>query len=204
VRAIYQDDLKRRLAFSTISQVSYIVLGAAMVGPIATMGGVVHLVHQGLMKITLFFAPATWPRRWESITSASCAASGRRMPFTMAAFTVGALGMIGMPPMAGFISKWYLGSGAVDAGQAWVVAVLAASTVLNAVYFLPVLYAAWLQSPENAWPHAAPRGRFETRLTLLLPPVLTALFTVLTGLLAGMPFSPLDWVKLIVSREYGL
>lgn len=202
VRAVFQDDLKRRLAFSTISQISYIILGAAILGPLATVGGVVHLVHQGVMKITLFFAAGNLAESLGIHKVSEMDGVARRMPCTMAAFTIAALGMIGAPPMAGFISKWYLGSGALAADQPWVVAVLLASTALNALYFLPVVYAAWFKPSPGPWPREAERGRFETRLSLLLPPLATAAITVFAGLLASMPFTPLDWARFIVSREY--
>jgi multicomponent Na+:H+ antiporter subunit D len=202
VRAVYQDDLKRRLAFSTISQVSYIVLGVAIPGPLATIGGIVHLVHQGVMKITLFFAAGNLAETLGVKKIAQLRGTGRRLPGTMAAFTIAALGMIGMPPTAGFISKWYLATGAAEAEQWWVIGVLVASSVLNAIYFLPLIYAAWFQSPPDAWPAERPRGRFETSLGLLVPPLITGALTLLLGLLAGLPISALDWAKLIVSQEY--
>ena len=202
LRAIYQTDLKRRLAYSTISQISYIALGTAIVGPLATVGGIVHLVHQGLMKITLFFAAGNLAETLGIHKVSELDGVGRRMPWTMAAFTIGALGMIGVPPMAGFVSKWLLGSGAIAANQWWVIGVLGGSSVLNAIYFLPIVYAAWFKQPNGPWPHDDGRGRFETNLLLLIPPLVTAISVVLVGLLASMPFSPLDWARFIVSREY--
>jgi len=202
VRALYQDDLKRRLAYSTVSQVSYIVLGTAVLGPLATTGGIVHLVHQGVMKITLFFAAGNLAETLGVKKIADLRGTGRRMPGTMAAFTIAALGMIGLPPTAGFISKWFLATGAAAAQQWWVIGVLVSSSVLNAIYFLPIIYAAWFQTPPEAWPAEHPRGRFETSLQLLIPPLVTAALTLLMGLLAGLPISALDWAKLIVSREY--
>jgi multicomponent Na+:H+ antiporter subunit D len=202
VRALFQDDLKRRLAFSTVSQISYIVLGIAVVGPIATIGGLVHLVHQGVMKITLFFCAGNLAETLEIHKVSEMNGVGGRMPWTMAAFTIGALGMIGVPPLAGFISKWYLGLGALDAGQDWVILILAGSTLLNAGYFLPILYAAWFKAPPDAWPAERSYGRSETAWALLAPPAVTALLILAMGLLASVPFSPLQWARFITTLEY--
>jgi len=203
LRALFQDDLKRRLAYSTVSQVSYITLGVAIIGPIATIGGIVHLVHQGLMKITLFFCAGNLAETLDIHNISEMDGVARRMPWTMAAFTLSALGMIGVPPLAGFISKWYLGSGAIAAGQDWVILILIASSVLNAAYFLPIIYAAWFKEANGAWPDERPCGRLETRCMLLVPPLVTALLVLVVGLLASTPLSPLEWARLIADREYG-
>lgn len=202
IRALFQDDLKRRLAFSTISQVSYIILGIAIAGPLATIGGLVHLVHQGMMKITLFFCAGNLAETLGIHKISEMNGVGRRMPWTMAAFTIGAFGMIGAPPLAGFISKWYLGLGALEAGQNWIILVLVGSSLLNATYFLPVLYATWFKEPKGNWPTERSYGRMETAWTLLAPPVVTAFLVVLLGLLASAPFSPLQWASLISAQEY--
>jgi multicomponent Na+:H+ antiporter subunit D len=202
VRALSQDGLKKRLAFSTVSQVSYIALGAGILGPIATIGGIVHLVHQGLMKITLFFCAGNLAETIGVHKVSEMNGVGRRMPWTMAAFTVGALGMIGVPPIAGFVSKWYLGTGSVAAGADWVIVVLGASSLLNAMYFLPILHRTWFREPDGAWARKpAPRG-LEVHWMLLMPPVLTALLALLAGLLADAPFSPLEWATRIAEGEY--
>ncbi len=202
LRALFQDDLKRRLAFSTVSQVSYIALGVAIAGPVATIGGLVHLVHQGLMKITLFFCAGNLAETLGIHKVSEMNGVGRRMPWTMAAFTVGAFGMIGAPPVAGFISKWYLGLGALEAGQDWVILVLAGSSLLNAAYFLPILHAAWFREPPDSWPAERDFGRKETAWALLFPPLATAALALGVGLLASVPFSPLEWTKLIAEREF--
>ncbi len=204
VVALFQDGLKKRLAYSTVSQVSYIALGVSILGPTATVGGMVHLVHQGLMKITLFFAAGNYAETLGVHKVSEMNGVGRRMPLTTLAFTVAALGMIGVPPVAGFISKWYLGWGAVQAGQAfWVLPVLVASSLLNALYFLPILYRAWFVPATAPWPDEDTTSRaVETHPLLLWPPLLTGLAALLVGLFASMPFSPLDWVHLIASREY--
>ena len=202
LRALFQDDLKRRLAFSTVSQVSYIILGIAVVGPVAAIGGLVHLVHQGVMKITLFFCAGNLAETLGIHRISEMNGVGRRMPWTMAAFTIGALGMIGVPPLAGFVSKWYLGLGALEAGQDWVILILAGSSLLNAAYYLPVLYAVWFNAPPDAWSDERYFGRYETAWALLAPPVVTALLTLAMGLLASVPLSPLYWARIITTLEY--
>lgn len=202
MRALHQDDLKRRLAFSTVSQVSYITLGAALAGSIATVGGLVHLVHQGIMKITLFFCAGNLAQTLGVHKVSEMHGCGRRMPWTMAAFTIASFGMIGVPPLAGFVSKWYLGIGAIDAGQEWVLWVLVASALLNAAYFLPILRIVWFSKPPATWPIEAKAGRFETSLALLLPPVATALLTLGAGLFAAAPFSPLRWAEFIAAQGF--
>lgn len=203
LRALAQDELKRRLAYSTVSQVAYIALGVAIVGPIATAGGLVHIVHQGLMKITLFFCAGILSETLHIHHVSEMNGVGRRMPLTMAAFTVAALGMIGVPPIAGFVSKWHLATGGVAAGKPWFVAVLLLSTALNAAYFLPIVYRAWFLEPEkSSWP--PPRlGRREGGWLLLGPTLATALLSLLAGVLASSSWSPLGWVQIIVEVEYG-
>lgn len=203
LRALAQDELKRRLAYSTVSQLAYITLGVSIAGPVSTIAVLAHLVHQGIMKITLFFCAGNLAETLGIHCIREMDGTGRRMPWTMAAFTVAALGMIGVPPMAGFITKWFLGIGAANAGQPWVIGVLAVSGLLNAAYFLPIVYAAWFRRPGAPWPDDRGRGRLEADPLLLWPALATALLTLAAGLFAGSDFSPLDWATLIVTREYG-
>lgn len=203
LRALFQDDLKRRLAFSTISQISYITLGIAIAGPVATVGGLLHLVHQGFMKITLFFCAGNLAETLGVHKVAELDGTGRRLPVTMAAFTVAALGMIGLPPTAGFISKWYLSIGALQADHGWVVAVLIGSALLNAAYFLPLLRRIWFAPPPARWPAERPHPGRAVSLALVLPPFLTALAVLAWGLFASTPGLPLHWVKFIAAWEYG-
>ncbi|MFW5854291.1 MAG: proton-conducting transporter membrane subunit, partial [Thermodesulfobacteriota bacterium] len=202
LRAIFQDDFKRRLAYSTVSQVSYITLGTAIVGPLATIGGIAHLVHQGIMKITMFFCAGNVAEELHFHRISELRGVGRRMPLTMGAFTVAAMGMIGVPPMAGFFSKWFLSLGALEADMPFIIGVLLLSSILNAAYFLPIIYYAWFCEPEHPLPERPAAQRWEIHPYLLLPPVFTALVTVLLGLLAAMPLSPLSWARLIMFREY--
>ncbi len=202
LRALQQQDLKRRLAYSTISQVSYIVLGAALLGPLAAVGGLVHLIHQGLMKVTLFYCAGNFAETLGIHQIRQMNGVGRRMPWTMAAFSIGALGMIGIPPIAGFVSKWYLGLGALEVGQEWVLLVLFGSALLNAAYFLPLLWRGWFAAPGDWHCDRWHQGRLETQWMLLAPALFTALLSLLVGLLAGSAISPLGWSQLIVEREF--
>jgi multicomponent Na+:H+ antiporter subunit D len=205
LRALSQDELKRRLAFSTVSQVSYIALGVAMLGPQATIGGLVHLVHQGIMKITLFFCAGNYAETLGVHHVSEMNGIGRRMPLTSVAFTVGALGMIGAPLTAGAISKQWLTAGAEAADMIWATWVLTASSLLNAAYFLPIVYRTWFLRSQEAWPdeHIARAGWRETTWLLLLPPLVTAAATLGAGVLPDLPMSPLTWARFIAEREYG-
>lgn len=202
--ALFQDELKKRLAYSTVSQVSYIVLGTALLGPVGTIGGLVHLVHQGVMKITLFFAAGNYAETLGIHKISEMDGVGRRMPMTTLAFSLAALGMMGAPLTAGAISKAWLGDGAVAAGMNWAVWVLTLSSLLNAAYFLPILWRAWMRKAPARWPeeHIVRHGIAETHWLLLVPPLLTAALTLLFGLLPEDTASPLTWAQLIAEREY--
>ena len=205
IRALSQDDLKRRLAFSTVSQVSYITLGMALGSPLAALGGIVHLVHQGVMKITLFFCAGNLAETAGIFRISQMNGIGRRMPWTMGAFTVAAFGMIGVPPVAGFISKWHLGMGAMSSGHDWVLLILVVSSLLNAAYFLPILHAAWFRKPVGeAGGIGEEPTRGDAKWALLTPALATAVLSVLIGLFANAETSPLSWANLIMQREFGL
>jgi multicomponent Na+:H+ antiporter subunit D len=205
MRALFQVDIKRRLAYSTISQLSYIVLGLAMWGPVGTIGALVHLVHQGIMKITLFFCAGNLAEELNIHRVDELNGVGRRMPLTMVAFTVAALGMIGLPPIAGFISKWYLGLGAAAAEDYGFIAVLAMSSLLNAAYFLPMIHAAWFRPPSQQLLQSIEdrkRRKAEISPLLLWPTVTTAIMSLASGLWAASPISPLGAARMIVERVY--
>ncbi len=200
LRALSQDDIKRRLAWSTVSQVSYITLGVALASPIAAIGALAHLIHQGLMKITMFMAAGNLAEGLGVKKVSQMNGVGRAMPGTMAAFTLAALAMIGLPPLAGFVSKWYLATGGLEAGHAWVIALLLGSSLLNAAYFLPMLHRAWFVDPAAR----APDGLAHRRIGWMLaaPPLATAGLVLIAGGLANAPFSPLEWTRFIVTIEY--
>jgi multicomponent Na+:H+ antiporter subunit D len=154
--ALAQDNLKRLLAFSTVGQLSYVVLGAALLTGEALTGAVQHMVSHGTLKITLFFcAGAVYVATGRERVS-ELAGLGRRLPVTMGVFAVAALALAGVPPGAGFLSKWYLLGGAVEAGSWAAVAVLLASSVLNLAYFGPIVVAAFFRPAADGDDAAEP------------------------------------------------
>lgn len=180
VYALTRDDLKARLAYSTVSQLSYIVLGAVLLSPVAMVGGIIHIAAHAFSKITLFFCAGSIYCASGKRNISDMAGIGRRLPWTMGAFFVASLSMIGIPPTAGFVSKWYLVQGSADAGQVAFLTVLLVSSVLNAAYFLPVSYIAFFE-PE------ADDGRPPVREIPLVtvPLVATAALSVLMGIFPG-------------------
>jgi len=149
VIALRQDNLKRRLAYSTISQLSYIVLGLALLEGNALIGGLLHIPAHAFMKLTLFFCAGAIHVETHTDDISDMAGIGRRMPLTMAAFAVAAAGMAGIPLVAGFVSKWYLVIGALEGGQAVFAVALLVSGVLNIAYFWPIVYQAYFETPDH-------------------------------------------------------
>lgn len=145
--ALRQDNLKRLLAYSTISQLSLIVLAALSLSPLAEIGAALHMLAHGFGKITLFFAAGAIYVAANKTQVSQLDGIGRRMPWTMAAFSIGALTMIGVPPTGGFISKWTIVAGAYSQDDYFVLTVIVLSTALNALYFLPILKRAFF-NPE--------------------------------------------------------
>ncbi len=148
--ALRSDNLKRRLAYSTVSQLSYVVLAAALLAPLSVIGAALHIATHALGKITLFFAAGAIYTASHKTEVSQLAGIGRQMPWTMAAFAIGSLSLIGVPPAAGFLSKWLIISGAWQVGNLMAVAVLIASTLLNAAYFLPIVHTAFFRSATDA------------------------------------------------------
>jgi multicomponent Na+:H+ antiporter subunit D len=173
--ALVQDNLKRLLAFSTVGQLSYVVLGVALGPRDAFTGGVMHMASHALMKITLFFCAGAIAVTAHVDRVSQLRGIGRRMPLTMGAFALAALMLAGLPPGAGFVSKWLLLLGAVEA-SAWIgVAALLASTLLNLAYFAPILVRAWMPSP-------APGGVAEAPATIVIPLLVTAAAALAVGI----------------------
>ena len=147
--ALSQDELKRRLAFSTIGQLSYIVLGVALLSKSGMTGGMLHIAMHAFGKITLFFCAGAIFCATGIKYISKMKGIGLKMPVTMTAFLIGSLSVVGLPPCGGFISKWYLVLGTIEAGQIALLFVLLSSSFLNAAYFFPVFYNAFFCSPEE-------------------------------------------------------
>lgn len=174
--ALRQDNLKRRLAYSTVSQLSYVILAALILSPLSTMGAALHIAVHAFGKITLFMAAGAIYTAAHKINVSQLDGIGKRMPWTMGAFTIGALSMIGLPPAGGFLSKWYILLGALEAEQMFALAVIVGSTLLNAAYFLPIVYAAFLK-PEAT--DAQDHEHGEAPLPIVMALVITASATIL-------------------------
>ncbi|MCX7724133.1 MAG: monovalent cation/H+ antiporter subunit D family protein [Thermodesulfovibrio sp.] len=196
VIALRQDNLKLRLAYSTVSQLSYIVLGAALLSPSALKGSIFHIVAHAFGKITLFFTAGAIYVTTRKTKISELDGIGKRMPLTMASFTVGAVSMIGVPPFAGFISKWYLSVGAIESDELFVLVILAISTILNACYFMPIVYAAFMKESKNN----EYNGINEAPILVLIPTVLTAVLTLLIFL---YPDLFMKLIMLIVNQTLG-
>ena len=148
--ALGQDNLKARLAFSTVSQLAYIILGAALLISSGVTGGVAHITNHAVSKITLFLCAGSIYVSTHKTEISQMSGLGRRMPWTMAAFTLASLSIVGIPLTAGFVSKWYLAVGAVESGNPILLGVLLTSSFLSAAYLGPIVYKAYFENaPET-------------------------------------------------------
>jgi len=176
--AMKQDNLKRRLAYSTIGQLSYIILGAAILAPLSILGAFFHIVAHALMKITLFMCAGAIIVTTHKENISEMYGIGKRMPITLACFTVTSLGIAGMPFVVGFISKWNLLLGAMQMDSIFFMFVLLASALLGLSYLMPICYIAFFKKDTA--------GNFkefgEANKFMLIPICLTAILSVVLGI----------------------
>ena len=189
--ALRQDNLKRRLAYSTVSQLSYVILGAAILVPISVAGAALHVAAHAVSKITLFFAAGSIYTASHLTEVSQLDGIGRRMPWTMGAFAVGAVSMIGIPPTAGFLGKWFILTGAMQSANWVAVGVIVISTILNAGYFLPIVFRAFFREAPAGHEHG------EAPWPILLALIATAAGTMLLFL---MPDTALALAKMMIGR----
>lgn len=193
--AMRQDNLKRRLAYSTISQLSYIILGAALLAPYAAWGAMIHIANHAFTKGTLFMCAGIIAEETGLKNISQLKGIGRRLPITMIAFTIGALGMIGVPPLAGFASKWFIAMGAGQGGKSVFLGLLLVSSMLNAAYFLPIAYTAFFDKPDNEF-EPVEKGKPETTYLMLVPIIATTVGSFILGVFATLPGLPLSIAKI--------
>lgn len=172
--AMTKDNLKARLAYSTISQLAYIVLGAALANEWGVIGGSMHIAMHAFGKITLFFCAGAIMVATHKTEISDMDGIGRLMPITIFGFFIGSLSVIGLPPMGGSWSKWYLALGAADAEQMLLVAVLMVSSLLNIIYLMPIVARGFFM-PVKQDPHHPLEGIHEAPLFCVLPICLTSL-----------------------------
>jgi multicomponent Na+:H+ antiporter subunit D len=181
VVALRQQNLKRLLAYSTIAQLSYVVMAAAILKPLAEIGAAIHMVAHAFGKITLFFAAGAIYVAAKKTEIGQLKGIGRRMPITMTAFTIGALSMIGVPPTGGFVSKWYILAGAFQDDNYVALATIILSTALNAAYFLPIIYMAWFMREEQVPSKPHGEAPWPAVLALAITAFLTIAFFFFNG-----------------------
>jgi multicomponent Na+:H+ antiporter subunit D len=181
VVALRQQNLKRLLAYSTVAQLSYVVMAAAILKPLAEIGAAIHMVAHAFGKITLFFAAGAIYTAAHKTEVHQLRGIGWRMPITMTAFTIGALSMIGVPPTGGFVSKWYILAGAFQADNYVALATIILSTVLNAAYFLPIVYLAWFAKEDGSGGEPHGEAPWPSVLALALTAFLTIAFFLFHG-----------------------
>lgn len=176
--ALTQDNLKMRLAYSTVSQLSYIVLGVALLSVSGITGGIIHIVNHAFTKITLFFCAGAIYVASHKTNISQMSGIARKMPWTIAAFTIASLSIIGVPLFAGFITKWYLVIGTIETKSWILLGVILTSSLLNVAYFAPVVYQAVFGAP----PADGHEGISEAPLKVVIPLLITAAGTVALGI----------------------
>ncbi len=186
--ALTQEDIKRRLAYSSISQLGYVLLGLSILNSNAITGATFHIFSHAFMKSVLFLAAGSiiWKTGRRKI--ADLKGIGRQMPVTLGCFSLAAIAMIGIPPLNGFLSKWTLALGALDAGMPIYVLVLLISSLLNALYYLPIIIPGFFEAPpgeeqeEDDHHHEIKFDIQEATPKMLIPVIILALCTVFFGL----------------------
>lgn len=183
VIALTRDNIKARLAYSTVSQLSYIILGGVLLTTSGMLGGIIHISNHAFAKITLFFCAGSLYVAAHKTEVSQLNGIAKKMPWTMIAFTIGAMGMIGVPLVGGFVTKWYLLTGAMERDSILIVSVLLASTLLNAGYFIPIIYRAFFKEYQDDHAHHdAHHGDIKENPYMVVPLMITAIFSIIGGL----------------------
>ncbi len=190
VAALQVEKIKHLLAYSTINQLSYVILGAASLHPMALMGALIHIIYHSIMKITLFYSAGTIIKQTGKEKIRQMAGLAKDMPISCAAFAIGAVGLLGLPPIAGWISKWYLIEGFLSINRPLSASVFIISTVIEIGYFTPpLLYAYfWHASfPKRKLPILR-ETKLEAPLDMIIPLAVVAILSFSFGVFGGLPF----------------
>lgn len=193
--AIKQTVLKLRLAYSTIGQLGYITLGILMLHPIGAVGGLIHIVNHAVLKITLFFCAGmiitvTGYKNLNQLNGV-----GRQMPLTMLAFTISALGLMGVTPIAGYTSKYYLLTGGIESGMPVFSYLIMGSTLLNAIYYLPIIVNAFFKDGEFE-----KKTGYEAPPSMLIPTICLAVLGILLGLFAN--YTTIPFIEAVIRSAF--
>ena len=202
VRALAQDNLKRRLAYSSVGQVSYILLGIALMSPLGVLGGIMHLAHHALMKGCLFLCSGVILKRTGKTNISDMAGIGYQLPVTMICFSISALAMMGTPLTVGFVSKWLLGSGALQVDKPIFIAILLISALLSAIYYLPIIYTAFFRRPEGDNESQTFQLEGEISHTMLWPTVILAVLVIVVGVWVTAPGFPHSFASIVTGGAF--
>ncbi|MFP4541724.1 MAG: proton-conducting transporter membrane subunit, partial [Opitutales bacterium] len=214
--AMRQDNLKKRLAYSTVGHLSYIALGAALLTPAGLQGSLLHLSAHATMKITLFFCAGAIAVHTHRTEISQLNGLGRAMPWTFGAFAIGSLGLAGLPPINGFVSKWWLSVGALDSGMEIALGIFLLSGALNAGYFFPIVIRAFFMPPDPApepsaqghghdddHHHHHPAPTREASPWMVVPLCTTAALALLLGLFPNFPLPFFELAAHVVEAVTG-
>jgi formate hydrogenlyase subunit 3/multisubunit Na+/H+ antiporter MnhD subunit len=199
IMALLQDNLKKRLAYSTVSQMSYIILGAALLAPAAAIASIIHITNHAFQKIIMFFVVGAIEKKTGKQNISELTGIGYQMPVSMACFTVAALGFIGIPLLAGFITKWYLFTGVFQANQSIFAVVIFISSLLNAVCWLPIVSRAYFKGSSQKEIKID-----EVCYGLLCPIIIGTIGIVWLGILSDMPGMPVSLALVAVQNIFGI
>ncbi len=205
ILAVSQKDIKKMLAYSSVGQIGYIVLGVSLMTVTGLMGSMLHLLNHAVMKGSLFLAVGAVVYRYGITSIEGLRGMGKKMPVTMAAFTIAALSMIGVPLTVGFVSKWYLAVASIKVGMWYLIPVIMISSLLTAVYFWRVIDNIWFKAAEgeeHGHGHAVSTGTkaVEAPLSMLVPTLTVAVLCIVFGVLAFAPASLAEQAAMILLK----
>ncbi len=204
ILAVSQKDIKKMLAYSSVGQLGYIVLGISLMNITGLMGSMLHLLNHAVMKGSLFLVVGVIVYRYGITNIEDLKGMGKKLPLTMVAFTIGALSMIGIPLTVGFVSKWYLAIASIEAGMWYLIPVIMISSLLTAVYFWKVLDNVWLKTPDNEVASDSISGfepkTVEAPLSMLIPTCAVAGLCIVFGVFAFAPIYLAEQAAMILLR----